>query len=924
MSDQLSFLSNATPEYIDNVYRAYQQDPDSVSQEWKRFFSGFEFALTNYAGQAEGSGGAPLSSEAASKEIHVLNLINDYRTRGHLFTKTNPVRDRRKYSPTLELANYHLSEGDLDTMFQAGEQVGLGPAKLRDILELLKETYCQSIGAEFKYVRDPDMVNWLQERMERTRNRPQFDLGKKKHILSKLNEAVIFEKFLGTKFVGQKRFSLEGAETLIPALDAAIEQGSELGIAEFVIGMAHRGRLNVLANTLRKEYDEIFSEFEGKEYEDSVFQGDVKYHLGFSADVKTSGGKHIHLSLMPNPSHLEAVDPVVEGSARAKIDRKYDQDFSKVCPVLIHGDAAVAAQGIVYEVIQMSLLDGYKTGGTLHVVINNQVGFTTNYLDGRSSTYCTDVAKVTQSPVFHVNGDDVEALVLATEMAMAFRQRFGRDVFIDLLCYRRHGHNEADEPAFTQPLLYDIIRRHPDPRKIYFDKLMQAGEVEANMAKALEKEFKGTLQEELEQSRATEKLERAPYLKGTWDGIRRVDNDDFMADSVETGVDKEVLLEIARKIHDIPENFQAHKKIRKLFGDRLQAVEDDKLDWALGELIAYGSLLIEGKPIRLSGQDCRRGTFSHRHSVLLSTDAEQEWIGLNHIRPGEQAEFIAYNSLLSEYGVLGFEYGYSTANPNNVVIWEAQFGDFANGTQIVMDQYVASAETKWQRMSGLIQYLPHGYEGQGPEHSSARIERYLELCARKNMQIMNITSPANFFHALRRQFHRDFRIPMVFFTPKKLLRYPLAVSSIDEMVTGTRFIEIIDDPYVETETVTKVVACSGKIYYDLLEEQQQSQRKDVALIRMEQLYPLPVTQLRRLIAKYPAEAQWCWAQEEPRNMGAWNYILRVVTEVELTYYGRKPSATPASGYAKQHNAEQQEIIDLAFGKITEAEVVGAK
>ena len=927
MSDQLNFLSNATPEYIDNVYRAYQADPQSVSLEWQRFFSGFEFAMTSYNGHAEAgeaAAAAPLSAEAASKEIHVLNLINDYRTRGHLFTKTNPVRERRKYTPTLDLVNYGLGEADLDTVFQAGEEVGLGPAKLRDILDLLKETYCQSIGAEFRYVRKPEMVSWLQERMEDTRNRPQFSLEKKKHILRKLNEAVIFEKFLGTKYVGQKRFSLEGAETLIPALDAAIEQGAELGIQEFVMGMAHRGRLNVLANTLRKEYDEIFSEFEGKEYADSVFQGDVKYHLGFSADVETSGKKKVHLSLMPNPSHLEAVDPVVQGSARAKIDRKYGQDFNAVCPILIHGDAAVAAQGIVYEVVQMARLDGYKTGGTLHLVINNQVGFTTNYLDARSSTYCTDVAKVTQSPVFHVNGDDVESMVLAIELAMEFRQKFNRDVFIDLLCYRRHGHNEADEPAFTQPLLYDIIKKHPDPRKIYFDKLMHSGAVEANMAKELEKEFKQELQKELEESRATEKLERAPYLKGTWDGIRRVDNDDFMQDSIVTGVEKDLLLEIAHKIHAIPEDFQAHKKIRKLFQDRLKAVEEDRLDWALGELIAYGSLLLEGKPIRLSGQDCRRGTFSHRHSVLLSTDAEHEWIGLNHIRPGEQAEFIAYNSLLSEYGVLGFEYGYSTANPNNVVIWEAQFGDFANGAQIVMDQYIASAETKWQRMSGLIQYLPHGYEGQGPEHSSARLERYLELCARKNMQIMNITSPANFFHALRRQFHAEYRIPLVFFTPKKLLRYPWAVSSIDEMAAGTRFREIIDDPYVDKKKTKKVVVCTGKIYYDLLEEQQKSERKDLAVVRMEQLYPLPVKQLRDLIASYPKDVQWCWAQEEPRNMGAWNYILRVVTEVELTYYGRKPSATPAAGYAKQHNKEQQEIIDLAFDKISEAEVVGAK
>jgi len=915
MSDQFAFLSNATPEYIENVYKAYQQDPTSVPAEWQRFFAGFDFALTNYTEESPqaSSSAAPDSMEANSKEVHVLNLINAYRTRGHLFTQTNPVRERRKYVPSLDLENFGLSEKDLDTVFASGSEIGLGPAKLRDILDLLKETYCQSIGAEFTYVRKPEIVKWLQDRMESSRNTPRFSIDKKKHILSKLNEAVIFEKFLGTKYVGQKRFSLEGAESLIPAMDAAIEKGAELGIEEFVIGMAHRGRLNVLANILKKEYDEIFSEFEGKEYEDSVFQGDVKYHLGFSADIETSSSRKVHLSLMPNPSHLEAVNPVVEGASRAKIDRKYGGDFQRLCPVLIHGDAAIAGQGVVYEVIQMAQLDGYKTGGTLHFVINNQIGFTTNYLDARSSTYCTDVAKVTQSPVFHVNGDDAEAVIFAIEMAMEFRQTFNKDVFIDLLCYRRHGHNEADEPAFTQPLLYQIIRKHPDPRKIYFDKLMQAGTVEANMAKALEKEFKQTLQEELEQSRATDKLNRAPFLKGVWEGIRRGEEDDFDSVSPETGVNKELLLEIAHKIHEIPDSFQAHKKIRKLFGDRIRMVEEDRLDWALGELIAYGTLLLEGIPIRLSGQDVRRGTFSHRHSVLLSTDAEQEWIGLNNIRPDQPEKFTAWNSLLSEYGVLGFEYGYSFANPNNMVIWEAQFGDFANGAQIIMDQYISSAETKWQRMSGLIQYLPHGFEGQGPEHSSARMERYLQLCARKNMQILNVTTPANFFHALRRQFQRDFRIPLIFFTPKKLLRYPGAVSKLEEMGPGTRFQEILDDSYVKPEKVTRVLACSGKIYYDLLERQQKEGRDDVAIIRMEQLYPLPVTRLRELIAKYP-NAEWCWVQEEPRNMGAWNYILRVITEVELNYVGRKPSATPASGYARIHNQEQEEIVKTAFIK----------
>ena len=916
MADQFSYLSNSSPEFVENLYRSYKEDPDNVDPEWQRFFEGFDFAQSFGSDIAVPEGGG-----IAKKEIHVLNLIQGYRTRGHLFTKTNPVRERRKYVPTLDLYTFDLEPSDLETVFQAGVEVGLGPAKLKDIIAHLQETYCQSIGAEYKYVRQPEIVKWMSDRMESTKNTPSYSLEKKKHLLHKLNEAVIFEKFLGTKFVGQKRFSLEGAESLIPAMDAVIEKGASLGIKEFVIGMAHRGRLNVLANILRKEYDEIFSEFEGKSYESSVFQGDVKYHMGFSADIETSDGNPVHLSLMPNPSHLETVDPVVTGSARAKIDRKYGSDFSAVAPILIHGDAAVAGQGIVYEVIQMSQLEGYKTGGTVHIVINNQIGFTTNYLDARSSTYCTDVAKVTRSPVFHVNGDDVEALVFAIEMAMEFRQTFKRDVFIDLLCYRRHGHNEADEPAFTQPLLYKIIKKHPDPRKIYFEKLLSSGDVAANMAKELEVEFKKQLQSELDESKATETLQHAPYLKGTWEGIRRVTNEDFETNSPETGIDLDLLSTIIDKTHNIPEDFKAHKKIRKLFNDRLTMVKENRLDWALGELLAYGTLLMEGKPIRLSGQDVRRGTFSHRHSYLLSEDAEKEWIPLNNIDPENQAKFTAYNSLLSEYGVLGFEYGYSITNPNNVVIWEAQFGDFANGAQIMMDQYISSAETKWQRMSGLVQLLPHGFEGQGPEHSSARLERYLELCARKNMQVMNVTTPANFFHAMRRQFTYDFRIPLVFFTPKKLLRYPRCVSALAEFGPGTRFQEVIDDPAVKAKDVKRVLVCTGKIYYDLLEYQEANKIDNVAIVRLEQIYPIPATQLREIIAKYPSDVEWCWVQEEPRNMGAWNYILRVVTEVDIRYVGRKPSPSPATGYNKQHVAEQNQIIEESFAKVGELEPV---
>ncbi|MEL6252763.1 MAG: 2-oxoglutarate dehydrogenase E1 component [Bacteroidota bacterium] len=911
MSDNLSFLSNSNPEFVENLYKDYQADPASVDPSWKRFFDGFTFAQQNYSNGS--SNGQATSDVLGSKELAVLNLINAYRTRGHLFTKTNPVRDRRKYTPTLELKNFGLDAGDLDSVFQAGKDVGFpGPTKLKDIIALLEQTYCQSIGAEYRYIRHPERIEWMQERMERSRNTPKFSIEKKKHLLQMLNKAVFFEKFLGTKFVGQKRFSLEGAESLIPALDAIIEKGAELGIKEFIIGMAHRGRLNVLTNILRKEYDEVFSEFEGKEYEGGLFQGDVKYHMGFSADIKTSVGNEVHLSLMPNPSHLETVNPVVEGVSRAKIDHKYGEDHEKLAPILIHGDAAVAAQGIVYEVIQMSRLEGYQTGGTIHMVINNQIGFTTNYTDARSSTYCTDIAKITGSPVFHVNGDDVEALVFAIELAMEFRQTFHRDVFIDLLCYRRHGHNEADEPSFTQPLLYKTIKKHPDPRQIYVNKLVEAGALEGEMAKQLEREFKKMLQEELEQSRATEKLEHAPFLKGTWDGIRRPEKEDFEKPSPDTGLTKKQVKEIIEKLHDIPADFKAHKKIVKLFGDRLKMLKEDRLDWALGELLAYASLLLEGHPVRLSGQDCRRGTFSHRHAVIVSEDAEQDYIPLNHLKEG-QAEFIAYNSLLSEYGVLGFEYGYSITNPNNMVIWEAQFGDFANGAQIIMDQYISSAETKWQRMSGLIQLLPHGFEGQGPEHSSARIERYLELCARKNMQIVNCTTPANFFHVMRRQLKRDFRIPLVVFTPKKLLRYPLCVSKVDDFARGTRFQEVIDDTYADPKKVKRVLFCSGKIYYDLLNRQQEEKRKDVAIVRIEQLYPLPVVQLREVIKKYTG-VEYVWVQEEPRNMGPWNFILRVMTDVKLHYIGRKPSPSPATGFYKQHAIQEKAIIDAAFAK----------
>ncbi|MBX7240773.1 MAG: 2-oxoglutarate dehydrogenase E1 component [Bacteroidia bacterium] len=915
------YLSNTTPEFIEQLYRSYRENPDSVTPDWKRFFEGFEFARTSFEGEEAETPSTGVSM--SSGEFNVINLINGYRQRGHLFADTNPVMPRRKYAPGLEIQQFGLSDADLEVSFYAGEELGLGKAKLKDIVTMLQETYCGHIGAEYMYVREPEMLNWLKSIMEKSRNIPRFDVEKRKRILGKLIQGVAFEGFLHTKFVGQKRFSLEGAEALIPALDAVIEKGASLGVDEFIIGMAHRGRLNVLANILHKEYDEIFGEFEGLESGGKVvidgmmvteFAGDVKYHMGYSSNIATANGKEVHLSLMPNPSHLETVSAVLEGVARAKIDRKY-KDFSKLAPILIHGDAAVAGQGIVYEVIQMSLLEGYKTGGTIHLIINNQVGFTTGYHDARSSTYCTDIAKTTLSPVFHVNGDDSEALVYAIELAVEFRQKFQRDVFIDILCYRLRGHNEGDEPSFTQPLLYKAIKGHPNPAQVYIENLKKSGEAEvAEMAKQMEKEFKSLLQSELEEATHKKSVEGMPYLKGVWDGIRRVKPEDFMGGIVPTGVEKKKLLELVEKIHQIPEGFNANPKLRKLFDERMKMAKENRFDWALGELLAYATLLTEGFPIRLSGQDVKRGTFSHRHAAIFAEDTEQEYIPLNHIQD-EQAKFQVFNSLLSEYGVLGFEYGYSLGHPNQLVIWEAQFGDFANGAQIIMDQYISSAETKWQRMSGLVQLLPHGYEGQGPEHSSARIERYLELCASKNMQICNITTPANYFHVLRRQLHREFRIPLVVFSPKKLLRFPACVSPVEDFVQGG-FMEVIDDSFAIPEKVTRILFCSGKIYYDLLEQQQKENRTDVAIVRLEQLYPLPINQLREVVAKYP-NASYHWVQEEPRNMGPWSYILRMLSEIKIEPICRKPSSSPATGFPKQHIAQQQYIVNSAFGLITE-------
>ena len=896
--DKFSYVGNADVSAIDEMYQQYRNDPSSVDNSWQKFFEGVEFAKTDYTDKGE-------VPENFDKEFKVLSLISAYRMRGHLFTETNPVRERRKYSPSLEVETFGLEQSDLDLNFNAGSEIGLGKTKLSNIVNHLKQTYTKSIGAEYMYIRNPEKISWLHSIIETNKNTPNFSFESKREILRKLNQAVVFESFMHKKFVGQKRFSLEGGESLIPALDVVVEEGAELGIEEFVVGMAHRGRLNVLANIFNKTYTDIFSEFDGKEYDDSLFDGDVKYHLGSSSHTKTSKGKAVHLTMSPNPSHLEAVAPVVEGIVRAKID-KYLKDESKICPIIIHGDASIAGQGVVYEVIQMARLDGYKTGGSIHIVVNNQLGFTTNYLDARSSTYCTDVGKVTLSPVFHVNGDDVEAVVHTVKIAMQYRQRFKSDVFIDLLCYRKYGHNEGDEPRFTQPLLYKLIAKHPNPREIYLKSLIEQNVVTKEQAQNLEDDFNNMLQERLNESKEITKAHVTPFLKYTWRDFKHAGKGEIF-NSVNTAVDAKTFAKLGSQISVLPEGKNFFKKIRRLMADRQNMIEKTKsLDWAMGELMAYATLLNEGFSVRISGQDVERGTFSHRHAVIKIEDSEEEYIPLEHLN-NKQGNFTIYNSFLSEYAVLGFDYGYAMASPKSLVVWEAQFGDFNNAAQIIIDQFLSAAEDKWRIMNGLVMLLPHGYEGQGAEHSSARLERFLQLCAEENMQIVNCTTPANYFHALRRQMHRTYRKPLIVFTPKSLLRHASVVSDIKDFSTGS-FNELIDDDTVAAKNVKRVALCSGKVYYDALKERDAAGVKDLALVRLEQMYPFPKQKFDDLKKKY-TNVKWIWLQEEPENMGAWGYILRTVKNTEWNVVARIESASPATGSSKRHLKRYQEIMD---------------
>ena len=907
--DKYSFLNAAHTGYFAQLYDQYLQQPDSVEPSWRAFFQGFDFGVENSNGAVyDTTSEVP---EHLQREFKVVQLIDAYRKRGHLFTKTNPVRDRRTYTPNLAIENFGLTNADLNEVFNAGETMGIGPSTLTKIIEHLEQIYCDSIGVEYMYIRDPEKVNWIQQRLNINNNHPSFSVEQKKHILKKLNQAVSFENFLHTKYVGQKRFSLEGGESLIPALDAVIEAAAEQGVEEFVMGMAHRGRLNTLTNIFGKSSRDIFSEFDGKDYEEIVFDGDVKYHLGWTSKRTTDTGKKINMNIAPNPSHLETVGAVVEGITRAKLEKKYDFNTNKVLPIIVHGDAAIAGQGLPYEIVQMARLKGYGTGGTVHIVVNNQIGFTTNYLDARSSTYCTDVAKVTLSPVLHVNADDAEAVVHATLFALDYRMTFGRDVFIDLLGYRKYGHNEGDEPRFTQPKLYKAIAKHKNPRDIYADQLIQQGIVTAGELKQMEKDYKNSLEEDLVDSRKIEKTEITPFMQDEWKGFERVDETKMM-ETVTTAVSEDILTKVAASITELPAEKKFLRKIEKLIGDRRRMFfETDAMDWAMGELLAYGSLMVEGHDVRISGQDVERGTFSHRHAIVKAEESEEETILLNHIQE-EQGRLRIYNSLLSEYGVLGFDYGYAMASPDALTIWEAQFGDFSNGAQIMIDQYISAAEDKWKLQNGIVLLLPHGYEGQGAEHSSARIERYLQLCAKDNMFVANCTTPANMFHLLRRQVKSNYRKPLVVFTPKSLLRHPLVVSPVKDFTNGS-FKTLIEDHEVAPSKAKKLVFCSGKFYYDLLKHREELKRDDVALVRLEQLFPLPAKEIRAQLEHYNKVTDVVWAQEEPRNMGTWSHLLLHLPEAaNFRPATRRFYGAPAAGSATRSAKRHQEVIDYVF------------
>ncbi len=901
-----SAIFNAHPDFIDHLYKDYLQGKE-VDEGWKAFFKGYDFAdRTN--GHAVDD--VVIKSQThLDKEFKVMALIHGYRDRGHLLSTTNPIRERRDRKPHLDITDYGLEESDLSVVFHAASEIGLQGSTLQQVCDTLRTIYCDNIGFEYNHINNKEKRMWLRERIEHRALKEDYalDYEEKKRILEKLNEAVIFEEFLHKKYVGQKRFSLEGGETTIPALDTMIEIGAEQGVEEVVIGMAHRGRLNVLANVVGKTYEQIFNEFEGVAPDLSFGSGDVKYHQGYASQIDTRLGKKVYLRLAPNPSHLEAVNPVVMGMARAKADILYKSDYDKILSILIHGDAAIAGQGIVYETAQMSQLKGYYVGGTIHFVINNQIGFTTDFDDARTSTYSTSVATSIQAPIFHVNGDDPEAVRFVCELATDYRQAFNTDVFIDMVCYRRHGHNESDEPKFTQPGMYSIIANHPNPRVMYTQKLIARGDLQKELAQRMESEFWALLQDRLDlvKQKTLSYKYQEPDL--AWKALSKTNKIEDFQRSPNTGITENELTAYLEHLMTIPEHFTPLSQINRLIKSYKELIANGKIDWALAELTSYLSLLKEGKNVRVSGQDVKRGTFSHRHAVIFdaNTNVEYNRVG-THDAPGK---FFIYNSLLSEFGVLGFEYGYSLITPDHLVLWEAQFGDFYNGAQTMVDQFIASAESKWQRMSGLVMLLPHGYDGQGPEHSNARMERFLQMSADCNWSICNITTPANFFHALRRQLARPFRKPLIVMSPKSLLREPLCVSPIDQFTTGTTFQETIDDP-IQVKKVKKVFFCSGQVYYELLKRRAEYHREDIAIVRIEQLYPLATDQINALLDKYK-KCKLLWVQEEPQNMGAWFYINASIPG-KFECISRPATPSVATGFKKVHDAQTAEIMAKCF------------
>ena len=921
--DKYSFLNAASTAFFGDLYDKYLQNPDAVEPSWRAFFQGFDFAQEQYGTADEQAAQVvvervvntenPALMDKVKKEFAVLNLINDYRTYGHLFAQINPLRPRESHTPTLAIENYGLTTADLSTTFDAAAEIGLPSSTLSTIVEALQATYCRSIGTEYQYIRNVEERAWITKRLQQNRNTTPFTKEEKLLILQKLNQAASFENFLHTKYVGQKRFSLEGNDSLVAGLDFMVEAAAEQGVEHLVLGMAHRGRLNVLANIFDKNPQDIFSEFDGKDYEmDDWFDGDVKYHLGITTQRTTRTGKKVDMNLVPNPSHLEAVNPVVGGITRAKQDRYCQTDMRKALPILIHGDAAISGQGIVYETIQMCGLKGFTNAGTVHIVLNNQVGFTANFSDSRSSLYCTDIAKMNESPVFHVNADDAEAVVHTFLLAIEYRQAFGKDVYINLFGYRKYGHNEGDEPRFSQPLMYKLIGKHDNAFHIYAQKLIAEGVTQQNYVSMIENAYKVALDADLEASRREPLTILKPFMQTEWKGFE-IASPEQMLQKVDTTFSKEKLTEIAAVLTELPEGKSFINKVKKVVSDRKEAFANNHIDWGMAELLAYGSLLTEGFDVRLTGEDVQRGTFSHRHAVLKTDDTEEEICFLKDLKNKELAtgNFHIYNSSLSEYGVLGYEYGYAMASPRALTLWEAQFGDFSNGAQIMLDQYICCGEDKWKVQDGLVMLLPHGYEGQGAEHSSARVERYLQLCAENNMYVTNCTTPANFFHLLRRQMKTTFRKPLVVFTPKSLLRHPQVISKLEDLAQG-HFQEVLDDPIIVASKVKRVVFCSGRYYYDLYAEREKLGRDDVALVRIEQLFPLPVEQLKAVIAKYPNATDFVWAQEEPKNMGAYGYMLMNFDLVKWRYVGTPAYAAPASGSHTRDRKRHNEAIAKVF------------